>query len=222
MPMIRPPRARGAGGGAFADRRRRPGNEIMGNRQGRERAIGRRGLSAKGAGFALAVAAMALAVRADDRPPQVQAHIALATDAVHAGSQVKMVVVAEIPAGFHINDHKPTLEYLIPTEVKITSAEPLTVERVFYPPGQARKFTFEDKPLSVYEGTVVVGALLNVSSAAAAGDYTLHGEFSYQACNDQACFPPSSVPVTLKVKVVGEKVRLKPVNQDVFRRASFK
>ena len=194
----------------------------MGNRQGRERAIGRRGLSAKGAGFALAVAAMALAVRADDRPPQVQAHIALATDAVHAGSQVKMVVVAEIPAGFHINDHKPTLEYLIPTEVKVTAASPLSVKGVFYPRGEPRKFTFEDTPLSVYAGSVVIGALLEVPSSAAPGEYGLQGKISYQACNDQACFPPSSVPVTLKVKVVGEKVRLKPVNQDVFRRASFK
>jgi len=193
----------------------------MVKREGRECAVERGGMSAKGAGFALALAAIALAVRADNRPPQVQACIVLATDAVHAGSKVKMAVVAEVPPGFHINDHNPTLEYLIPTEIKITASTPLSVESVFYPRGDPRKFTFEDKPLSVYAGTVVIGALLEVSTSAAPGEYSLQGKISYQACNDQACFPPASAPVTLKVKVVGEKVRLKPVNQDVFRRASF-
>jgi cytochrome c biogenesis DsbD-like protein len=179
-------------------------------------------MKAKRAGLALALAGLALAVKADNRPPLVQARMVLATDVVHAGSKFKMAVVAEIPSGFHINDHKPTLEYLIPTEIKLAASNPLTIERVFYPQGEPRKFTFEDAPLSVYEGTVVIGALLDVSPSATPGEYTLQGKFSYQACNDQACFPPSSVPVALKVKVVGEKVRLKPVNQDVFRRASFK
>jgi thioredoxin:protein disulfide reductase len=196
--------------------------ENMGNCEGRKGRVGRRGMSAKRAGLALAVAATALAVRADDRPPQVQAHMVLATDAVHAGSKVKIAVVAEIPSGFHINDHKPTLEYLIPTEIKLTASNPLSIQGIFYPRGEPRKFTFEDTPLSVYEGTVVIGALLEVSSSAAPGEYSLQGKFSYQACNTQACFPPSSVPITLNVKVVGKKVRPKTVNQDVFRRASFK
>jgi len=208
--------------GARPGGRGRPGTESMGKRMGCEKSARRARTATQGIGLALAVVATAMGACAQGRAPLISARLLLGTDAVHPGSKVKVAVVAEIPSGLHINEHKPTLEYLIPTEVKITSAEPLTVERVFYPPGQARKFTFEDKPLSVYEGTVVVGALLNVSSAAAAGDYTLHGEFSYQACNDQACFPPASVPVTALVKVVGKTVPLKPVNQDVFRRTSFK
>ena len=170
----------------------------------------------------MAVLVAASSVAGQDGPPQVSAHLVLATDAAHAGKKIKLAVVAEIPSGFHINDHKPTLEFLIPTEIKLNPSKPLAVEQVFYPRGEARKFSFEDKPLSVYEGTVVVGVLVNVSPTAAPGDYSLQGKFSYQACNDRACFPPSSVPVAADVKVVGEKVPLKPKNQDVFRRASFK
>ncbi len=168
------------------------------------------------------VLVVASSVAAQDRPPQVSAYIVLATDAGHAGSKIKLAVVAEIPSGFHINDHKPTLEFLIPTEIKLNPPKPLAIEQVFYPRGAARKFSFEDKPLAVYEGTVVVGVLVDVAPSAALGDYSLQGKFSYQACNDRACFPPSSVPLTADVKVVGEKVPLKAENQDVFRRASFK
>jgi DsbC/DsbD-like thiol-disulfide interchange protein len=175
-----------------------------------------------GIALELVVLAAACGASAEDRPPQVNAHMLLATDAAHAGSKIKLAVVAEIPSGFHINDHKPTLEYLIPTEIILNAPKPLAVEQVFYPRGEARKFSFEDTPLSVYEGTVVVGVLVDVSTSAAPGDYSLQGKFSYQACNNQACFPPSSVPVAASVKVVGEKVPLKPENQDVFRRASFK
>lgn len=178
----------------------------------------------KGCGLAILIVVLGTArgATAQSRPPQVNAHLVLATDAAHPGSRIKLAVVAEIPSGFHINEHKPTLEFLIPTEIKLNAPKPLAVEQIFYPRGEARKFSFEDKPLSVYEGTVVVGVLVDVSPSAAPGDYSLQGKFSYQACNDRACFPPSSVPVAADVKVVVEKVPLKPENQDVFRRASFK
>ncbi len=172
--------------------------------------------------FALALAAAPALARAQSGPPIVNARILLATDAVHAGSKIKMAIVAEIPPGFHINDHKPTLEYLIPTEVKLDLPEPLGVGGVFYPRGKPQKFSFEDKPLSVYEGTVVIGALLEITAAVAPGEYTVKGKFSYQACNDHACFPPFKVPMSVDVKVVGQKVPVKSVNQDVFRRATFK
>src|SRR2546426_8891615 len=49
----------------------------------------------------------------------VEARVVTATEAAHPGTSVKVAVVAEIAPGFHINDHKPTLDYLIPTELKL-------------------------------------------------------------------------------------------------------
>ncbi len=92
------------------------------------------------------------------------------------------------------------------------------MKSVVYPKGTLKKLAFSDSPLSVYEGTVLVGALLDVAKAVPPGSYTLKGKFAYQACNDHACLPPTSVPLTVTVKVVPRNVPLKQVEFDVFQR----
>lgn len=158
---------------------------------------------------------------AQNRPPVVQARMVLATDAVHPGSSAKAAVVAEIAPGFHINDHQPTLDYLIPTELKLDPSPRLAVAKLVYPKGELKTFAFSDTRLSVYQGTVEVGALVKVARAAPLGSYTLKGKFHYQACNDHACLPPTSVPVELTLKVVPRDVPLKPANAELLRQIKF-
>jgi DsbC/DsbD-like thiol-disulfide interchange protein len=151
----------------------------------------------------------------------VEAHAVIDTDATHANSPVKLAVLAQVAPGYHINDHKPTLNYLIPTELKLDPSNEFTVKNVVYPKGTPVRFAFSDLPLSVYEGAVVVGALLQAGKTVPAGTYELKVKFGYQACNDHACLPPMSVPLTVTVKVVPRNVPLKPVEPDVFQRIQF-
>jgi DsbC/DsbD-like thiol-disulfide interchange protein len=151
-------------------------------------------------------------------PPVVEARAVLETDAAHAGSTIHAAVVATISAGYHINDHKPSHDYLIPTELKLDSTSQVAVQEIHYPTGTAVKFEFDDAKLSVYQGTLVVHAALKVASGTHPGEYKLKGKFAYQACNDRACFPPASVPVELVVKVVRASVPLKHVNEELFKR----
>lgn len=151
----------------------------------------------------------------------VDARAELATDAAHPNSNLKMAVVAQVAPGYHINDHKPTLSYLIATDLKLDSTDQVAATNTIYPKGTLRKFAFSDVSLSVYEGTVVVGTLLHVAKAVPPGSYVLKGKFAYQACNDHACLPPSSVPVTVTVKVVPRTVPLNPLNSDVFQGIQF-
>jgi len=153
-------------------------------------------------------------------PQVVKARMALAANAAHPAATARAAVVAEIASGYHINDHKPTLDYLIPTEVTFEPSKEISAAKVDYPKGQLVKFTFADESLSVYEGTLAVGVMLKVASVAP-GDYALKGKLRYQACNDHACLPPASVPVELTVKVVGAAVPLKPENADVFSGIKF-
>lgn len=155
---------------------------------------------------------------AQETPAVVQAKLVLETDAAHANSNVKVAVLATVSPGYHINDHKPTLDYLIPTELKLEPLKQISVKDVVYPKGEPRKFGFSDGPLSVYEGKVTIGALLEVARAVPPGAYTLKGKFAYQACNDHACLPPASVPLTLTLKVVPRNVPLRHLNPDVFER----
>jgi hypothetical protein len=148
--------------------------------------------------------------------PVVDARMVLATDAVHPGSAAKAAVVAQIAPGYHINDHKPSLDYLIPTELKLEPGKQVEVTKIDYPKGELLKLAFSDTPLSVYQGKIAVVATLKVAPATAPGSYSVKGKFAYQACNDHACLPPTSVPVMLSVKVVGRDVPVKRVNADVF------
>jgi DsbC/DsbD-like thiol-disulfide interchange protein len=151
----------------------------------------------------------------------VEAQVVSATDGVHPGTSAKLAIVAQIAPGFHINDHKPTLEYLIPTAVKLDPARDITLENTIYPAGVPVKFAFSEQPLSVYEGTLVVGAELKVAKNLPQGSYTIKGKLSYQACNDHACLPPASVPLSLTIRVVASNVPLKRLNADVFDKLKF-
>ena len=155
-------------------------------------------------------------------PPQVvSARTVLATDAVHAGRTAKVAVLAQIKPGYHINDHKPSLDYLIPTRVAFDASPSFKVEEVFYPHGKALKFEFVDSPISVYEGELRLGSILKVEASAKPGTYPLRGKFMYQACNDHACLPPTNVPFEVSVRVVPSAVPLKPANSKIFKTINF-
>jgi hypothetical protein len=165
------------------------------------------------------VAGATLGLAAEKMPPVVQARGVLETESAHPGSIVHAAVVAQITPGYHINDHKPSHEYLIPTELKMEAIPQVAIQNIAYPPGQAIKFDFDDAKLSVYQGTLVVHAELKIARDTPPGDYALKGKLAYQACNDRACFPPTSVPVELDVKIVKPGAPLKHINEDIFKRA---
>jgi hypothetical protein len=160
-------------------------------------------------------------VRAQDSPPVVEVRTVQATEGVHPGASLKAAAVARIAPGFHLNDHRPTLDYLIATEWKLESNKQVSVDKIVYPKGELKRFAFSDMQLSVYQGTLAVGALLKVSRKTRPGTYALRGQFRYQACNDHACLPPKSVPLALVVKVVRRGTPLKRGNADVFGSIQF-
>ncbi|MGH9327348.1 MAG: protein-disulfide reductase DsbD domain-containing protein [Terriglobia bacterium] len=144
----------------------------------------------------------------------VNVRMALTTDAVHAGTTVRAIAFAQIAPGFHINDHHPTLKYLIPTELRLEPQKALDVERVVYPHGRMERFVFADTGLSVYEGEIQIPVFLKVMAGVQPGEYALSGKLTYQACNNHACLPPASAPLLLKIRVVKSSVQLKPAESD--------
>ena len=132
----------------------------------------------------------------------VKAKVTMAPGVARPDSIVKAAVVAEVLPGYHINDHHPTLDYLIPTEVKLEPSPQLTKNDVTYPKGELKKFAFSETPLSVYEGTVRFDVALQLEHNAMPGDYQVKGQIAYQACNDHACLPPAKVPLLFSFKVV--------------------
>lgn len=150
----------------------------------------------------------------------VKARLLLSTDAVHPGGTAHVVVWVRIAAGYHINDHHPSLDYLIPTELTLNPGKAFAVQNITYPKGSPEKFAFSNTRLAVYEGEIDIGAVLKVDRNVAPREYPLQGRLKYQACNDHACFPPAAVPLALKVKVARSTVPLHRINSSVFGHAS--
>ena len=132
----------------------------------------------------------------------VKAKVTIASQVARPNSVVRAAVVAEVVPGYHINDHHPSLDYLIPTEVKLEPSKQLTVQDITYPKGVLKKFAFSDTLVSVYEGTVRVDVALQVERGTPPGNYKVNGQLAYQACNDHACLPPATVPLLFSFKVV--------------------
>ncbi len=102
----------------------------------------------------------------------------------------------------HINSSQPHSELLIPTKIRFLPPTDVGIGKIVYPPGEEKTFPFsgEDK-MSVYSGAFAVRATVSSVRTATPGQYRVHGEMQYQACNDRACFPPMKLPVEFDMRV---------------------
>lgn len=136
---------------------------------------------------------------------------------VPRGKEFQIAVVAEIARGYHVNSHKPTDPYLIPTTLTAQSPAGFQVADTTYPPGKLEKFPFSpDKPLDVYSGSATLILHVTASSDAPLGAAAIPLTLRYQACNDAACLPPVKIPVTATLHVADAGAKAHPVHPEIF------
>jgi hypothetical protein len=141
------------------------------------------------------------------RPQATDANARVTFDPIDAvtvpmGKSTPLTLSFHIKPGFHVNSHQPTNPELIPTEVRFSPPEDLVIAKVQYPAGVLTSFPFDpNEKLSVYTGNVTVKAVVLTAPKAAAGGYTVHGELKYQACDNNACYPPKRLPIQFDVKI---------------------
>jgi hypothetical protein len=112
------------------------------------------------------------------------------------------IVRLQIQHGYHVNANPPSFPYLKATELELTPAKGISVEFLTYPDALTKKFSFSEEPLKVYEGDTTVKAMLKAAQSAETGRHNLSAKLRVQACDDQVCYPPGvmdlSVPVAIK------------------------
>jgi thiol:disulfide interchange protein DsbD len=169
----------------------------------------------------LALAVLALHASAQDSAYpaaasvlQPQAYVSL--QPVPRGRSFEIAVVAKISPGFHINAHVPSEEYLIPTKVTADLSPGLFVVETTYPRGVMRAFRFSKTPLRVYEGTFTVRMKLRANGAAPLGPRKIGLTVGYQACNQDACLPPTKVSVAADLEIAAVDAPTHPAHTDVF------
>jgi len=143
-------------------------------------------------------------------------------DPVPQGKEFQAAIVVKINGGYHMNSHKPSDSYLIPTTVTPQLPAGFTLSgEPSYPAGKNEKFPFSpDKPLNVYTGSVTFRLKLTADEKAALGKTSIPVTFRFQACNLSACLPPVKIPLTLDVNVVAAGKPGKVVNPQIFPKSA--
>ena len=139
-------------------------------------------------------------------------------DKVYQGSEFKLSLEVNVDEGWHINSDKPYDEYLIPTSLTIVDNPNFKLKKVVYPKPHDYKFSFSDSPLSVWEGTIYKGALIQVDSNTVPGIYSLVVKLQYQACNEMSCQAPTSVKDTINIEVADKTSPVNSINEDIFEK----
>ena len=151
-------------------------------------------------------------------PRDVVAQAAFASyDPVARGKEFQIAVVMKIREGFHVNARKKSAEYLIATDLKTDGATGFKIGDVTYPEGQERTFTFSKTPLNVYEKTVVLKVPVIALADAPTGVQHIPLKLKYQACNNEVCLPPVTLPVDAAVNVTASTSAAHPAHPELFQ-----
>jgi thiol:disulfide interchange protein DsbD len=145
---------------------------------------------------------------------QPQTYVSL--QPVPRGRSFEIAVVAKISPGFHINAHMPSEDYLIPTKILADLSPGVFLVETTYPRGVMRAFRFSKTPLRVYEGSFTVQMKMRASATAPLGPQKIALTVGYQACNQDACLPPTKLSVTADLEIAAVDTPAHPVHADIF------
>ena len=140
----------------------------------------------------------------------------LSFDKVYAGSEVKLALKTHIKDTWHINSDNPHEEFLIPSTISVSDSSLLQIVKVVYPKAEDIKLGVSENPLSVWQGEILIGALIKVGKNIQPGNYPVVISLNYQACNNQVCMPPNSAADTIIIHVVDKKEAVNETNQKIF------
>lgn len=140
----------------------------------------------------------------------------VSTEPVPRGRAFEIAVVVRLLAGFHINAHKVSESYLIPTALMATLPAGVKEQGISYPEGKLKKLAFSDTPLAVYTGEVTLRMRLAAAANAPLGKITLPLTLRYQACNDTTCLPPVKLPVPVKIEIAAAGTKTRAIHPAIF------
>ena len=112
----------------------------------------------------------------------------------------RAVLDIELADGWHVNSATPVQDYLRPTQITLGSAAPEAAVTVTFPEPELVSLSFEEQPLSVYQGRFA----LRVSEGGGDGCAgTLPGAMvllDVQACTDRVCKAPEKLRFRLPAR----------------------
>ena len=104
----------------------------------------------------------------------------------------------EIDEGWHINANPASDDFLIPSTVSVNPDATVEVISAVYPKGKLLDLSFNDQPVSVYEGVLTIQMQLQLKPGVSREEaFPINLNLEYQVCDDQRCLPPSTDTIQL-------------------------
>jgi DsbC/DsbD-like thiol-disulfide interchange protein len=140
-------------------------------------------------------------MQAQISPPKISTTLSLPSQRVPRGRTVRASLLLDIPPGYHVNAHEPISRFALPTKIEVEAARGIKIGRVFYPKAIARRFSFSEDRLGVYENRVAITFAFTVPPNQSPGKIEIKARLSYQSCSDEVCFPPVTREMTVAFMV---------------------
>jgi hypothetical protein len=104
----------------------------------------------------------------------------------------EITVTIDVAKGYHVNANPASFDYLIPTSFAVDG---VAGPRVTYPAATLIRPRFAPEGLNVYEGTVTLTATMPKGKLADVNP--IRAELRVQACTDEICLPPATLPLVV-------------------------
>jgi len=136
-------------------------------------------------------------------------------NAVTINQPVRIALELSLRSGWHIYAPVAGESFTIPTSIEVDSIVGGTLGQWVFPAAQQLSVSGVDEPAAVYSHKITLYNTLTVT-AFGIQTFTLTGSVHYQACNDQTCLIPASVPFSLTWRIVPPGTGIEKQNAAVF------
>ena len=140
-------------------------------------------------------------------------------DKLPRGGKCPVAIQLTIANDWHINANPASPDYLTPTQLKLTSPQKVKLTRIKYPAHHELTQPGTNDVLHVYDGKVIVYALLETDPGETADEAVLNLEINYQACSGELCLPPDRLRLTARLKTAPADSGIRRINESLFPRA---
>jgi len=153
----------------------------------------------------------------NDDPVTVETY--WSADGVTPGGQIVLAVVFDIAEPYHLQTRAPQLDWLIPTEVKVTDAPPGVISGdIQWPDAKPIEVDFGGGPqtLDFYAGRAVVFTKVTTPERLEPGEHPIEVFIRYQACDDAKCLAPVERTLELTLNVAAGDAAVTAAHEELF------
>lgn len=137
-------------------------------------------------------------------------------DQLERGGRMLIAVELTMEDHWHVNANPAKPDFLVPTEVQISSPQKVKVKRILYPKPQTLRVKGSSEPYEVYGNGALIFVQVETAPDEKASTATLEIRLSLQACNESECMAPEEIVLNGRIPVAAPGTPLKKTHSEKF------